>query len=298
MDYKLLSLLLILVFIIPNTLAYNISIDLDTQPDQYENRFYISQSTTRQIIFNINSDYLPEEYYNQTKIEYFLKLYPEDGLQNISLELSKNKDNFISEVNSELALNINSNNFKNNLIKVAITATLFDEYNNIINSSSKYITLIANNSLDDFTYTINRAEPRFQGYNFERNKMYLLNSEDTDSISIKEHVAYEYLYDIKCNSNHPAIITKTNYKENQEFDLNISIDINKEIEKGYYEINCYAYNRDNKFDFKPIIVKYFDITYEQEEIQIIEEVIEEVEESTNFLKSLINKIKQFIKKEI
>jgi len=258
-NYKKLFLLFLLL-LLPIVNAYQpLTIEYKTLPDISSDRFYVSQNIIRPIYFSVHSDYLSSEIYKPLKIKYRLTIYPEQEITNgTNFKLSKSEETIVSEVSSEIGIEVIARDFTENLVKLKLNADLYDEYNNIIESSSKTLTLITNNSIDDYTYTPNRDEPSFKGVVYSRDVSYLINKNDVDYIKIKSYSDYNYVYDVKCNADNTGLITKTMYVGDNEFDLNISIDNASNLQKGVYQINCYAYNRDNLFDLKKITLNYLD----------------------------------------
>ena len=251
-------IVLLILLIIPNIYSSSISVNISTTPDNRNNVFYITQSTARAITFDVYSNYLPLEQFKESKVEYTLETSSEKPMQNISMSLSKNTEYFRSKVDTQVTLNIRPNNFNNNLIKVIVNAKLYDEYNNLIASNSKLITLVSNNSKEFYPSTYNKTEPKFNGYDYSRSTSILLNKYDKDTIKIKEYIRYGFTYNLKCTASNNGIITKTKYLGNNNFDLNLSIDNNKTINAGNYIVKCNAYNRNNNYNLKPITVQYFD----------------------------------------
>jgi hypothetical protein len=243
-----------------STATPTIAVTLATTPDAKEEIFYLSKNTEQHIFFNVNSNAFeiqPEN--NEYIVRYSLKISPEIQEQEIQLSLSEDEQIFLSEINAEIAITILSQNFQNKTIRAEVTAELFDSYNNLIDTSSKTITIIANNSEDDFTYTKTRAEPRFRGIEYSRNIAYLHGINDSDIISVKLVADYDYLYGLECNPSNKAISADVKYNDNTKyFDINLFIDSNT-IAKGTYFLNCLAYNKDNRFNLKPIKINYMDV---------------------------------------
>ena len=263
---KLFILLISLIILIPSSFADGVNtgeptivVDSLTVPDVLPDRFYVSQNIIRQINFSIKSDYVSGVPYKNPIVKYTLSVYPESEVtKGTYFKLSSNQEEFLSEINSTIGIEVIAKDFTENLVKVKVTADLYDEYNNLIATGYKSITLITNNSNNDFPYTPHRDEPNFKGIFYSREVSYLINKADNDLIKIKSYSDFNYVYDIKCNSDNQGLITRTLYTGDNMFDLNISIDSSKNISKGTYQINCYAYNQDNKFDLKVIRLNYLD----------------------------------------
>jgi len=264
---KLIIFLISLIILIPSSFADGVNntgeptivVDSLTVPDILPDRFYVSQNIVRLINFSIKSDYVSLVPYKNPIVKYNLTVYPESEVtKGTYFNLSTNQEEFLSEINSTVGIEVIAKNFTENIVKIKITANLYDEYNNLIATGFKSVTLITNNSLDDFPYTPQRDEPRFKGIVYSRDVSYLINKMDNDLIKIKSYSDFNYVYDIKCNVDNFGLITKTMYVGDNVFDLNISIDSSKNILKGTYQINCYAYNQDNKFDLKVIRLNYLD----------------------------------------
>ena len=249
---------LLILLIIPNIYSSSISVSINTTADNTNNVFYITKSTPRAISFYVYSNYIPLEQFKESRVEYTIQTSSEKPLKNISLSLSKKNEYFISKVDSQVTLNIIPHNFNNNLIKVIVRANLFDEYNNLIATDSKLITLISNNSKEFYPNTYNKAEPKFNGYDYSRDISILLNKYDKDTIKVREYIRYGFTYNLSCTPSNSGIITKIEYLGNNNFDLNLSIDNKKSINAGNYVVNCYAYNRNNIYNLKPINVQYLD----------------------------------------
>ncbi len=264
---KLIVFLIALIILIPLASTINaasqdeptIVVNTVTTPDIAPDRFYFSQNIVRQINFSIHSDYVSSVPYKNPKVKYTLVVYPESEVtKGTYFKLSATEDEFLSEVNSTIGVEVIAKDFTENLVKIKVVADLYDEYNNLIASGFKTITLITNNSIDDFTYTPQRDEPRFKGIVYSKDVSYIINKTDIDVIKIKSYSDYNYVYDIKCITDNPGLVTETSYEGDNIFDLNISIDATKYISKGAYQINCYAYNKDNQFDLKVIRLNYLD----------------------------------------
>ncbi len=264
---KLIILLILLTILIPISFADGVSntgeptivVDSLTVPDIAPDRFYVSQNIVRLINFSIHSDYVSAVPYKNPIVKYTLTIYPESEVtKGTYFRLSSNQEEFLSEINSTVGIEVIAKNFTENIVKIKITADLYDEYNNLIATGFKSVTLITNNSLDDFPYTPQRDEPRFKGIVYSRDVSYLINKVDNDLIKIKSYSDFNYVYDIKCNADNIGLITKTSYTGDNVFDLNILIDSSQNLLKGTYQINCYAYNQDNLFDLKVIRLNYLD----------------------------------------
>ncbi|MCK9293212.1 MAG: hypothetical protein WCY27_03855 [archaeon] len=281
----------------------SLSLSLKTTPDVYENNFYLSKNTSRQILFEVNSDYLPKDPLKTTKVTYNLKVFPENQSKDIDLSLSKKQDLFLSNISSVFSLNIRTKNFTENILKIKVEAILFDEYNNILSTDYRYLTLISNNSDYDFSLTPTRTEPIFRGYSFSKNILYLDNNLSTDSLVIKQHIDSNFAYALKCKSRNPNIITLTEYKGNLEFDLNVSIKEDSNLEKGDYLIDCFFYNENNRVEVKPIYVSFQNLNLSidlnpdfQEEEQEDSNLSTQNNSQDNFLKNTFLKIKNYFKK--
>lgn len=272
-----------------------LSLNLKTTPDVYENNFYLSKNTNRQILFEINSDYLPKNLLKTTKVVYNLKVFPENQAKNIDLSLSKKEDLFLSNISSVFSLNIRTINFTENVIKIKVEATLFDEYDNVLSTDYKYLTLISNNSESDFSLTPTRTEPIFRGYSFSKNILYLGNNLSTDSLTIKEHIDSSLAYNLSCAPRNPNLIIFTEYRGDLEFDLNVSVRENSNLSKGTYPIDCFFYNENNRFEVKPIYVSFqnnnLDSNFQEE---VLTPPVEDNSQS-NFLKNTVLKIKNYFK---
>jgi hypothetical protein len=263
---KLFILLISLIILIPSSFADGVNtgeptivVDSLTVPDVLPDRFYVSQNIVRQINFSIKSDYVSLVPYKNPIVKYTLSVYPESEVtKGTYFKLSTNQEEFLSEINSTVGVEVIAKAFTENLVKVKVTAELYDEYNNLIATGYKSITLITNNSNNDYTYTPHRDEPSFKGISYSRDVSYLINKADNDLIKIKSYSDFNYVYDIKCNADNQGLITRTLYTGDNIFDLNISIDSSKNLSKGTYQIKCYAYNQDNQFDLKVIRLNYLD----------------------------------------
>jgi len=298
-NYKRFILLFISILLfLPVVTAYQpLTLEFKTQLDISPDRFYVSQNTVRQVYFSVHSDYLSSEVYKPLKIKYRLTVYPEEEVANGTyFKLSKSEDTIISEVSSEIGIEVIAKNFTENLVKLKLSADLYDEYNNIIESSSKTLTLITNNSIDDFTYTKKRDEPSFKGVVYSRDISYLINKNDVDYIKISSYSDYNYVYDIKCNADNMGLITRTMYVGDNEFDLNISIDNTSNLQKGVYQINCYAYNRDNLFDLKKITLNYLDEAIViREDVNNISDPNQSIEPQNNTFKEKLLKFRENVR---
>lgn len=264
---KLIIFIISLIILIPSSFADEgnnngeptIIVDSLTVPDVLPDRFYVSQNIVRQIYFSVHSNYTSSVPYKNPIVKYTLSVYPESEVtKGTYFKLSTTEEEFLSEINSSVGIEVIAKDFTDNLVKVKVTADLYDEYNNLIATGYKSITLITNNSNNDYTYTPHRDEPSFKGISYSRDVSYLINKADNDLIKIKSYSDLNYVYDIKCNADNQGLITKIMYTGDNIFDLNISIDASKSLSKGTYQINCYAYNQDNQFDLKIIKLIYLD----------------------------------------
>ncbi len=284
MNYKKILLILAIILIIPNIFS-QANIFLETASDVKENKFYISKNINKTINFRLDTDYFAT-YQNFMRAEYDLTVYS-NNLNQIDLSLSKKEEYFISKVNSNFFLNIRGLNFIDQKIKLKIKVNIYDVFNNLIDSQHIYLDLVSNNSEYDFIDSPINKVPDYKGYSLSRDKMILLNKFDKDLITIKNHVDYNLLYDIKCFIDKEDLILDLRYINNNEFSLEVfpDSDINNFLSKYY--INCYAFNKDDVHKIRTITVNYME-PEEKLEPEIIEE--EEIIEKENFLKILLIKL--------
>jgi len=256
----ILFLFSVMAFVSTAQMTPSISLSQMTKADDKLNIFYLPENTDLQIFFNINSDAFDmQSSANEFIVKYSLKTYPEINSQDVKLSLSEDQQIFLSDVNTQISLNISANGFHDKTLQAEITAKLFDEYGNLLSTSSKSIILIANNSVIDFTYTKNRMAPRFRGIKYSRTVAYLNDYNDSDILSVKLVSDYDYLYGLECKPSDKAILADARYNnETKYFDIVISIDQNSssKIQPGIYFLDCQAYNKDKIYGLKQIKINF------------------------------------------
>jgi hypothetical protein len=259
MQKKYVLLLILLFFMFPlmqNIFAYSsLSISLKTSPDYGDNVFYMYPNMFKQIYLNISSDYLPPNQYSNTLVKYFVDVYPDNPLNgSLSIELSKDYGLFTSTVDTDIALNLVSKNFKDNTVNLKIYAKLYDSYGNVLETANKYITITSKDSNNLFPLTeIDSAKKILKGYNYSRNIVYLLNNNDYDIISLTEYVDDPYIYDINCIAPKEIIINIL-YKGNKSFDINFSLNKDINVIPDIYFVSCVAFNKYYTYNLKDVLV--------------------------------------------
>ncbi len=248
MNYRL-ALIILLVLLMTPFIFSDISLTIDGSL----NNFYISNNSSKNVPINLISDY-SGSFGNNLRAEYTLDSF--STLNNLEVSLSKKEEYFLSNVNSQISLNIRSYRFNDQKIKLKIKASLFDVYNNLLDSSYIYVDLISNNSEYDFSGSPKNKVPEYKGYSLSKKKLLILNQLDSDKITITNHIDNKISYGTKCSVDKEGLILNLRYIGNNQYSLRVSIDQNKFVDKDIFTINCVAYYRENNFTIKPINVIY------------------------------------------
>ncbi len=286
MKYKPLILVILMLLIIPNIFSSS-SLSLTSISDGYENTFYISKNISKEIYFSLTSD-ISSTFQNSYRAEYELKVYSED-LKEIKLSLSKQEERFVSNINSSFSLNIRSLDFKDQTINLRVKVSIYDSLNNLVDTDYLFLKLVSNNSEYEFSDAPKNKVPEFSGYSLSRDKMFILNKHDSDTITIKNHIS-SIAYGVNCYAKEEALLLDLKYKGNNEYSLEVFIDGNYEIKEGSYDIECYSFYKEDKQKIKPITLNYLD----QNTSSLPEEkvVVEKENKIKVFLNNLLEKIKK------
>lgn len=280
-------LIFFVILIIPNVFS-QVYLSLETTPDFKEDTFYISKNISKNIIFNIDSNYLSNNMH-PLRAEYHLTNY--NKTNQIILNLSKKEEYFISSVKSNLSLNIRSLDFQDTRVVLQVKVLLFDYHNNLLDFDYIYIVLLSNNSEYEFSGNVKNKVTEYRGYSFTRDKMIILNENDSDKIIIKNHVDDSIAYGTECSSLR-EINFDLRYIGNNQYSLEVFGDEN--ISFGSYNINCRSFYKDKEYFLKPITVNFLDtnssVTIDQEK-----EIEEDDLEENGFFKNIFEKITNLFK---
>lgn len=252
---KTLIVLISLLFIFPSISSSKIDISLKTEPDYLEDTFYLTKNTNKEIYFNIDSNYFSKKINDFYYLDIKTKKYSD--YKNIKISSCKSKQRFYSKIKKDFCIKIKTNNFLNQELRVGVFLEIYDKYNNLINKESDYIKLKSNNSEIDYSYNLpKRDRPKLKGFSFSRKAFYLKDRFDYDIINIKEHIDHKPIYDIDCE-NKNKFNYSINYKKNNNFDINLSIN-DSNIEKGVYTLNCFAFYKSQRKDIPSFSIYYLD----------------------------------------
>lgn len=255
------------VYSSPQTLL----ITQETTPDKQPNSFYISRYDQREIAFNISTDYKKlsnrlEEPYIQASIKNL------DSKRNIDFIISTEKIYFNKGINTSFFLKALPNNYKDTTTRVALSFSLYDEFDNLLDTHEEYFYFIANNSETHYL-TETGKKPEFLGYNYSKNYLSFINLDDSFIVDVNFYVSSDYKYHLICTASeelnlHVVSNTLNNYK------INVFLNKEKFIEdvEEKLVINCVAKDKYETHELKSIPVV----------VHISQEVIEELEE-TSFL---------------
>jgi hypothetical protein len=284
---KKMLFLILLILLTPNIFS-QIELSLQTSPDYKNNTFYISKNISKNILFNIDSEYVSNDLY-PLKAKYELTIY--NPTNQIILNISKEDEYFISSVKSDLSLNIRSLNFQDRKVTLQVKVLLFDYYDNLIDSDYKYIYLISNNSEYEFSDNIKNKVPEYKGYSLTRSKMIILNKKDSDKIIIKNHVNDLISYGTSC-STLEEINFDLRYLGKNQYSLQVFGDSN--VSPGSYFINCRSFYKEEEYFLKPITVNFLDIN---SSLVVDEKELKEEDIDSNFFKDVFEKINNLFKKQ-
>lgn len=285
MNYKPLILVILMLLIFPSIFSYS-TLSLDSTSDGYGNTFYISKNISKEIYLTLDSD-ISSSLQNNYRAEYSLKVYSQD-LKEIQLSLSKQEETFVSNVNSYLSLNIRSLDFNDQTVNLRVSVSIYDSLNNLVDTDYIFLKLVSNNSEYDFSGAPKNKVPEYSGYSLSRDKMFILHKYDIDTINIKNHIS-SIVYGVKCSSKEQALLLDLRYQGGNEYLLEASIDSNLEIKEGFYNIDCFAFNKDDKQNIKTITLNYLD---QETTLPLTEEIVLKESKLKVFFNKLIEKIKQ------
>lgn len=228
------------------------STSIITPADSSQNNYYVSNYSTREIDFK--TTYLLGDY-KEGKVVYSYEVFP--NIYGLEIQLSTPDFYFINSTETNQIIYIKTEELKETKT-LKLTIQIFDNYNNVLKTESKFIKIVPNNSeYDYYDSTKTHATPRFIGYSLSRSVSVISGENDYDIISVYTKTEDSSTMAINCKPNNSAIVIEQVYKDHNQTDLKISIaKKTKELENGDYKINCVLSNSKTTLDLPEIKLRY------------------------------------------
>ena len=227
------------------------STNIITSADSEQNKYYVSNYSTREIDFKTAYTLGNNQ---EGKVVYSFEVFP--NTEGLEIQLSTPYFYFINSTETNQVIQIKTKELKEaKTLKLSIQ--IFDIYNNLLKTESKFLKIVPNNSNYNYYESTNtHATPRFIGYSLSRAVSVVSGKEDYDIISVYTKTESFSTMAINCISNNSAIVIEQIYKDYNQTDLKISIDSKEELESGDYQINCKLSNSENTIDLPEIKLRY------------------------------------------
>ncbi len=267
---KIISKTILVLFIflfVTNIYAYSLNVVQETNSDKELNSFYISKYDSKDISFNLNTSYQKQS----TRLEDpYIKIDLEilDAKQNIDFVVSTKEFYFTNNLNTNVYLKIIPNNYQNQTTRVALTFSLYDEFNNLLDTQKQYFYFIANNSEEVFL-TETGTKPDFLGYTISNNYLLFKDSNESFIVDVDFYLSFydNYKYHLICDvpDELNLKITPISEKTNR---LEVSLKEIDAIEHNRYTINCSAKDKYESHALRPIsvIIDIDNIIFEEERV--------------------------------
>ncbi|MFH0906395.1 MAG: hypothetical protein V1824_03590, partial [archaeon] len=256
----LICLVILNIFLVS---ADNLSLDLKTTADYKQDYFILQKNITKELIFN--SKFNLDNCYN-CKVVYSYNVFFDNSLnynnlQDLEIQLSKSEILFNNYFNSNLVVFIRPKSELSSLITLEINAKVFDNSNNLIANSSKYIKLIFEKTMQNSNTSFENYNQFYSGYSFDKPIAIIMDMYDKDKIKLNIYSTQYFTYDINCytqKKDENYILYDINYNTGKadNFEIIISLDVNKDVNAFESNLYCYAFNKDNRYEFKAIKIKY------------------------------------------
>ncbi len=245
-------ILLVFCLFITNIYAYSLDVEQQTTSNK-KDTFYISRYQSKEIFFNITTDYHKQTITNLSNPSIKINLDVLDGSSNIDFILSTNNLIFTNNPSKDFSLKVIPNNYNNQTTRAILSFSLFDEYDNLLDVQKKYFYFVANNSEIQY-FTPTGAKPKFLGYDFSKD--YLLFRDVNDSFSIDVNFYLEsygtYKYSLVCSSKDLLVnVVAVSDKQNK---INVFLDDQKQYDQNRFVVQCFANDKYDSYVLKPISV--------------------------------------------
>jgi len=270
-EKQLLLIFILCVFISPNIFSGTLQIDILSPLDK-PNTFYISNNNLKEIDFRIiyfsnNSEAM--------KAKIFFEILPSN--LGVDISLSNQEFNFFESFESNEKIYVSTKTLRE-IKNIQLKVKIFDKYNNLLETKTKYIKLIPNNSEENYIYSPTHTRPRLLGYNLSRSVAVINGKKDSDNISVFVKNQEGNIYSLDCSSNDQSIVINYSF-DYSKTDLNISIKDNGQLKTGEYFINCKLQDGYETMILKEIKIIYTDL----DQTEQIKETPKEENKITGFL---------------
>ena len=157
MKKNILLLVFIGFFLSMAPLIFALDLDVLTRADSGTNRYYVSNYSTREIDFK--TTYVLGDN-KEGKVVYSYEVFP--NTEDIEIQLSTNDFYFINNTETNQIIYIKTKKLKETKT-LKLNIQIFDNYNNILKTESKFLKIVPNNSNNYYEYTKTHSEPRYTG---------------------------------------------------------------------------------------------------------------------------------------
>lgn len=240
--------LILSIFIFPIISADNLSVYTTSVSDKANDSFYVSNNSIKEIYFNI--DYFSENL-KEGKVELSYEVFPNSS--GVNIDLSSTSFIFYNPLETKENITIKTQNLTEQKT-IQLKIKILDKYQNILETKTKYITIIPNNSETYYNYTKDHRKPRLLGYNLSRAILIINGETDSDIVSVFIKSEYNSSYSVSCVPSSSKIYVDYKYKGAEQTDLNITVD--KELESGDYFLNCKIHDDFESMDIREIKIRY------------------------------------------
>ena len=251
MKKNILLLVFIGFFLSMAPLIFALDLDVLTRADSGTNRYYVSNYSTREIDFK--TTYVLGDN-KEGKVVYSYEVFP--NTEDIEIQLSTNDFYFINNTETNQIIYIKTKKLKETKT-LKLNIQIFDNYNNILKTESKFLKIVPNNSNNYYEYTKTHSEPRYTGYSMSRSVAVINGPKDFDVISIYTKTEDNSNLSISCFTSNEAIVVEQQYQSPGKTDLNLTIDSKaKELKSGDYFIDCKLFNAYGSQELPEIKLRY------------------------------------------